>query len=60
MTSLSRTMINRYRVDGRFPAAVPLGDRRVAFVKSEVTEWIATRIAARGANDNKPPVGEVA
>lgn len=52
MTSLSRTMLNRLRADGRFPAAVPLGDRRVAFVKSEVSEWIAARINARGANDN--------
>jgi prophage regulatory protein len=52
LTSLSRTMLNRYRADGRFPAAVPLGDKRIAFVKSEVSEWIAERIAARGANDN--------
>lgn len=53
LTSLSRTMINRYRSEGRFPAAVPLGDKRIAFVKSEVSEWIAARIAARGANDNE-------
>ncbi|WP_426433815.1 helix-turn-helix transcriptional regulator [Bradyrhizobium genosp. P] len=52
LTSLSRTMLNRYRSEGRFPEAVPLGDRRVAFVKSEVSEWISARIAARGANDN--------
>lgn len=52
MTSLSRTMLNRYRAEGRFPVAVPLGDRRVAFVKSEVVDWINARIAARGANDN--------
>ncbi len=52
LTSLSRTMINRYRAEGRFPAAVPLGDKRVAFVKSEISEWINARIAARGANDN--------
>ncbi|ACI93264.1 conserved domain protein [Afipia carboxidovorans OM5] len=52
MTSLSRTMINRYRVDGKFPAAVPLGDRRVAFVRNEINDWIAARIAARAANDN--------
>jgi prophage regulatory protein len=52
LTSLSRTMLNRYRAEGRFPSAVPLGDRRVAFVKSEVAEWIAARIAARVANDN--------
>jgi prophage regulatory protein len=49
LTSLSRTMINRYRSEGRFPAAVSLGDKRVAFVKSEVTEWITARIAARQA-----------
>lgn len=52
LTSLSRTMLNRYRADGRFPAAVPLGDKRIAFVKSEITNWIDQRIAARGANDN--------
>jgi prophage regulatory protein len=52
LTSLSRTMLNRYRADGRFPAAVPLGVKRIAFVKSEITNWIDQRIAARGANDN--------
>ncbi|QYO79074.1 AlpA family transcriptional regulator [Devosia salina] len=52
MTSLSRTAINVARADGRFPAAVPLGDKRIGFVKSEVEEWIAARIAARPANDN--------
>lgn len=60
MTSLSRTMLNRYRSEGRFPAAVPLGEKRVAFVKSEVIEWIANRIEARGANDNKPQAGREA
>jgi prophage regulatory protein len=36
MTSLSRTAINRLRNDGKFPKAVELLDRRVAFVRSEV------------------------
>ncbi len=49
MTSLSGTMLNRYRSEGRFPVAVPLGDRRVAFVKAEVEAWINQRIAARAA-----------
>jgi prophage regulatory protein len=40
-------MLNRYRAEGRFPVAVDLGDRRVAFVRSEVTEWIQAKIAAR-------------
>ncbi|PRH86912.1 transcriptional regulator [Labrys okinawensis] len=48
-TSLSRTMINRYRAEGRFPQAVPLGDRRFAFVRQEVYNWIQERINARQA-----------
>lgn len=49
MTSMSRSMLNRYRSEGRFPIAVDLGDRRVAFVRSEVTDWIQTKISARAS-----------
>ena len=49
MTSLSRTAINKHRSAGNFPAPIPLGDRRIAFVRSEVEAWISARIAdARG------------
>lgn len=49
MTSLSRTMLNRFRAEGRFCSAIPLGDRRIAFLHSEVTAWIQSRIDdARG------------
>ncbi|MGV2136985.1 helix-turn-helix transcriptional regulator [Agrobacterium sp. 16-2014-1-2a] len=47
MTSMSRTMLNRYRSEGRFPVAVELGDRRVAFVRSEVTAWVQDKIDSR-------------
>lgn len=47
LTSLSRTMVNRLRSQGRFPEAVELGERRVAFVRSEVLAWIEERIAGR-------------
>ncbi len=46
-TSLSRTAINQRRKNGTFPAAVPLTDKRVAFVESEIEEWINSRIALR-------------
>ncbi|WP_319319119.1 helix-turn-helix transcriptional regulator [Shinella sp.] len=49
MTSMSRSMLNRYRAEGRFPIAVDLGDRRVAFVRSEVADWIQAKISARAA-----------
>ncbi|MEY9581523.1 helix-turn-helix transcriptional regulator [Sinorhizobium fredii] len=47
LTSLSRTAINRWRSLGRFPGAVPLGDKRVAFVKAEVEQWILDQITER-------------
>jgi prophage regulatory protein len=49
LTSMSRSMINRLRADGRFPVAVPLGERRVAFVRAEVEAWINERVALRAA-----------
>ncbi len=47
MTSLSRTAINKHRATGNFPIEVSLGQRRIAFVKSEIQAWIDARIAAR-------------
>ena len=49
LTSMSRTMLNKYRAEGRFPRAVDLGDRRVAFVRTEVIAWVDKKIAARVA-----------
>lgn len=49
LTSMSKTMIHRLRSEGRFPAAVALGEKRIAFVRSEVHDWINGRIAARAA-----------
>ena len=48
LTSLSRTAINIRRANGTFPEAVRLGEKRVAFVRSEVLEWVRARIAERG------------
>lgn len=49
LTSLSRTAINRWRDLGKFPKAVLLGDKRVAFVRAEVVAWIDARISERAA-----------
>lgn len=45
MTSLSRTAINKRREQGKFPKPVPLGEKRIAFVRAEVQQWINERIA---------------
>jgi len=46
-TSLSRTTINNWRSVGKFPLPVPIGEKRFAFVESEIQQWIDERIAAR-------------
>ena len=46
-TTLSRTMINKYRAAGDFPEPVPIGEKRIAFVEDEIDQWIADRIKRR-------------
>jgi len=54
LTSLSRTSIFKLRSQGKFPKAVPLGEKRVAFVRAEVAAWVEARIAeAQGATGAK-------
>lgn len=46
-TGYSKAWIYRLMSNREFPASVKLGSRSIAFVESEVDEWIAERIAAR-------------
>jgi prophage regulatory protein len=48
-TSLSRTMLGLMAKEGLFPKPVPIGERRVAYVRAEVEAWINDRIAGRAA-----------
>ncbi len=47
LTSMSKTMIHRLRTEGTFPKAVALGEKRIAFLRSEVLAWIEAKLAAR-------------
>ena len=46
-TGLARSTIYKYIDKGIFPKAVTLGGRAVAWVESEVQEWILERIQER-------------
>ena len=46
-TSLSKTHTYRLIKAGSHPRSVPLGPHRVAFLESEISDWIAGRIAER-------------
>lgn len=51
MTGQSKTLIYDSMKQGIFPKPVPLGFRSVAWVESEVIEWIESRIQARDSHD---------
>jgi prophage regulatory protein len=46
LTALSRSSIYAYMAAGSFPLAVNIGARSVAWVESDINEWIAGRIGA--------------
>ena len=46
-TRLSRSTIYVMMAEGRFPRPVPLGDRSVGWIESELEDWLRDRIAAR-------------
>jgi prophage regulatory protein len=47
MTGLSRSCMYRFIEANQFPAQVPLGGRAVAWVESEVQEWVRQRVLNR-------------
>ncbi|MCL6335695.1 AlpA family transcriptional regulator [Pectobacterium carotovorum subsp. carotovorum] len=47
-TGLRKSWIYLLMKQGDFPQTVKIGARSVAWVESEVNDWIATRISQRG------------
>ncbi|WP_233959352.1 helix-turn-helix transcriptional regulator [Pectobacterium versatile] len=47
-TSLRKSWIYLLMKQGEFPQTVKIGARSVAWVESEVNDWIAARISQRG------------
>jgi prophage regulatory protein len=59
-TTFSRTQIFKLRAQGLFPRAIPLGEKRIAFLRSEIEAWLRERIQARDeAIDADDQAGEV-
>ncbi|MDB1122234.1 AlpA family transcriptional regulator [Vibrio algarum] len=46
-TGLSRSTIYSLIKEGRFPPNVPIGSRSVAWVESEVEEWLEESVQVR-------------
>ena len=47
--AISKTVIYKQIRQGTFPRPVPVGERRRAWVETEIEAWIAARIAVRDA-----------
>lgn len=46
-TGLARSTVYKFMADGQFPKPVKLGSKMVAWVESEVQEWIKQRMSER-------------
>ncbi len=46
-TGLARSTIYKYISEQAFPKPVPLGERAVAWVESEIQDWILEKVALR-------------
>lgn len=47
-TGLARSTIYQMVNEGRFPRPVRLGGRAVAWLETEINDWVDARIAERG------------
>jgi prophage regulatory protein len=47
VTTLSRSTMDDYEKRGLFPRRVVIGPGRVAWVRTEILDWIAARVAER-------------
>jgi prophage regulatory protein len=47
--SFSRRYLHTLEAQKKFPARVPLGEHRVAWVAAEIDTWLADKLAARAA-----------
>lgn len=49
MTTMSKTLLRQMSLEGQFPQALVIGQKRIAYVRAEVEAFIDGRIAARPA-----------
>ena len=50
VTGLKRSAIYAQIAEGTFPKPIPLGERAVGWLESDIEKWQQARIAARGAD----------
>ncbi len=51
ITALSRSSIYKFMSEQRFPQSISLGDRAVAWVETEIEEWMEEKLQQREPNN---------
>jgi prophage regulatory protein len=51
-TGLGRSSIYKYMSEGNFPKSVLLGERAIAWVDTEIEEWVQEKIEQRDAEES--------
>lgn len=52
-TGLSRSSVYKYISEDKFPQPVHLGERTVAWVESEIEDWLKEKIKLRDSSINR-------
>lgn len=52
LTALSRSSIYKFMAEERFPQTLSLGDRAVAWLESEIEEWMEEKLLQRTQESN--------
>lgn len=52
LTALSRSSIYKFMAEERFPQTLSLGDRAVAWLESEIEEWMEEKLLQRTQEGN--------
>lgn len=53
LTGLSKSTIYSYIQQGKFPAPIKLGVRRVGWIEAEIMGWIGNAVIQSRSNDGK-------
>lgn len=51
-TGYSKAWIYRLMAEQRFPSSIKIGSRAIAFIESEIDEWISERIESSRSQKN--------
>lgn len=51
-TGYSKAWIYRLMAEQRFPSSIKIGTRAIAFIESEIDEWISERIKSSRSQTN--------